>query len=1338
MHSGGIAFRGVGTCLTLGLVSSAVVLLLLAPSAQATHSFCESGSGAGGCADPRGVAVDNANGDVYVADRGNSRVDKFDADGNFLRSWGWDVVAVGPGDHPEDKFEICVPTVGDTCKAGISGVGAGQFSAAIAIAVDNDPTSPTYRDIYVGPDEARLQRFDRDGNFLRSWGWDVVQSGPGNKSTAPEPLGFEICVPTAGDTCKAGVSGFGAGQLASVAGLAVGPGGAVHVGRRKLIEGTEFDVWVLKFEPSGALLGEVTLEPGKILQGLVVDSDGDIYASFGHGEGGIRKYPPGGGAPISHTDPGAQAPTGSGIAPLAIDQADNLYVAQFDKNFRVIAKYDVSGPAPITIARFGYGDFNFLWNSGLAVTHVPNGGVLVSSADHQIVHIPQPPPGLIIAQGTVLADPIGNAKATLNAEINAEGRSTEYHFQYVEEEKFEVEGWGGPATRETPVAQLPETRLDDMGKPFFLESAEATIGCPDPLSEAGLPEAPCLTPETKYRFRVLASNADNPPPGAIAEGEPFETQPPLRIEDTWSTAVSTDAAKLQAAIDPLGIPVTGHFEYVGEVTCLKDIEELGAEHCFDHAQSTAELDFGGGEGPQTRSAQLHSLAPATTFRYRVVADNPLIEPIEGPERAFTTFAIPPPPPNPDPCHNAQFRTGPSAFLPDCRAYELVSPLDKENGDIIVQLNGTNFPAAHNQSAAEGAKLTYSSYRSFGDAQSAPYTSQYLATRRERGEPEEGWSSHGISPPRGIPILITFQSLESEYKVFSPDLCLAWLLHDSDPPKAPGAIAGYANLYKRDNCGEGADTYEAITTAQPDVADASLYEPELQGVSLDGSHAVFRVEAELTFQAKADIVNTYDASGGGLRLACILPGGAASNSDCSAGSPGLLGNGRLHAVSHAVSEDGSRIYWSAGAQLYLRRNGFSSQAENCADPLRRCTIAIGAGQYWDAATDGSRALYTTPSPAKELREFDAAAGASGPAIAGQVEGLLGASEDAKRVYLISREARDGAAVAGKPNLYLYQAGALTFIATLSEADAAQSKTPSPANKEPARRTARVTPDGSHAVFMSTAPLTAYDNTDASSPESCGKPKGICDAEVYLYDAEAEELRCVSCNPSGARPTGRELEIETHKEGLWAAAQIPAPENLLYAERVISDDGTRLFFESFEALVVTDTNGKQDLYQWEVSGKGSCSETDPSFSPSADGCVSLISSGKSPRDSEFVDANRDGSDVYIATGSSLLAHDPGLVDIYDARIEGGFPPPPTPDPICEGEACQSPPPPPPEATPASAAGEYPGNDVEPKPKQRCAKGKRRVVRKGKARCVPRKTNRRAKRKSHRRAAARSAAR
>jgi hypothetical protein len=94
-------------------------------------------------------------------------------------------------------------------------------------------------------------------------------------------------------------------------------------------------------------------------------------------------------------------------------------------------------------------------------------------------------------------------------------------------------------------------------------------------------------------------------------------------------------------------------------------------------------------------------------------------------------------------------------------------------------------------------------------------------------------------------------------------------------------------------------------------------------------------------------------------------------------------------------------------------------------------------------------------------------------------------------------------------------------------------------------------------------------------------------------------------------------------------------------------------------------------------------------STDGCLSLISSGKGGGDAEFLDASASGSDVFFTTASSLVPQDPGLIDIYDAREGGGFPPPAAEKPPCEGEACQSPPAAPQDPTPASSGFEGQGN-------------------------------------------------
>ena len=179
--------------------------------------------------------------------------------------------------------------------------------------------------------------------------------------------------------------------------------------------------------------------------------------------------------------------------------------------------------------------------------------------------------------------------------------------------------------------------------------------------------------------------------------------------------------------------------------------------------------------------------------------------------------------------------------------------------------------------------------------------------------------------------------------------------------------------------------------------------------------------------------------------------------------------------------------------------------------------------------------------------------------------------------------------------------------------------------------------------------------------------------------------------------------------WIAARLPAYESTLYAPRVLSSDGSRLYFESADPLLARDTNGEIDVYQWERAGRGGCSAAEPTYSPAAKGCVDLISSGQSELDSRFIDASPSGSDVFFATLASLYPADPGLVDVYDARALGGFPAPPAPAPECEGEQCQSPPPAPEFETPATLNNVGPGNLAAPTfPFARCNKAARRAQR------------------------------
>ena len=136
--------------------------LALAATASAEETVSQAGEGAGQTKNPAGLATDFESGRLYVADRGNSRVDVFDSAGNFEMAFGWGVLS------GKAKLEICTAITG--CHAGLPGSGEGQFSAPTEIAVDNDSSSSSQHDIYVVDGTSRVQKFNPEGKFLLSFG----------------------------------------------------------------------------------------------------------------------------------------------------------------------------------------------------------------------------------------------------------------------------------------------------------------------------------------------------------------------------------------------------------------------------------------------------------------------------------------------------------------------------------------------------------------------------------------------------------------------------------------------------------------------------------------------------------------------------------------------------------------------------------------------------------------------------------------------------------------------------------------------------------------------------------------------------------------------------------------------------------------------------------------------------------------------------------------------------------------------------------------------------------------------------------------------------------------
>jgi hypothetical protein len=800
------------------------------------------------------------------------------------------------------------------------------------------------------------------------------------------------------------------------------------------------------------------------------------------------------------------------------------------------------------------------------------------------------------------------------------------------------------------------------------------------------------------------------------------------IVSTGVSAVTDNAALLEAEVNPQGEATTYHFEY--------GLADCSANPCT--SSPVPNNNIGSGSSAVKVTHQVEGLVPATTYHFRVVATNGG-GPAAGPDRTFTTYAAP----NPNTgCPNQAFRSGPAANLPDCRAYEMVSPVDKNGGDIA-----TSSPSygedrrAYNQSSLDGEKLTFSAPTAFAGSLSSRNVNQYMASRGAAG-----WTTEGVNAPLSTTVYPggeygAFLTWANAYKLFTPDLSTSWMTDQNAAPLTPDAGVGQANLYRRDSLG-GYQTLTAATAENVTPGSETEYNTEVQGHSADFSHIVFTAPAKLTPDAAAvnDEYQIYDYSGGQLHLVSVGPDGVAHPLGGNVGTV-LYNWETVASATNAVSDDGSLIYWTGGGKggsgtIYLRKNPNQVQSAlngsgECTEPVKACTLQVSEGwpplsaggpQFWTAAADGSKMFYTeglTDEEVAKLYEFDLASETS-TLIADKTSGLLGASDDASSIYFDSAEVLDAGATAGQPNLYLKRGGTISFIGTVAPGDVGTDSSAGEAfpsvptiNQAGSRAHAsRVSPDGDHLVFESVSTSLAaslgYDNADALN--------GKASMEVYRYDATANggagQLSCVSCNPTGVRPVGQALrksymsvqrqDSEELKTNLWAAAWIQTVIHPMYPSRLLSEDGDRVYFNSFDALVPQDTNGAQDVYQWEAPGTGDCSQQSPAFSPLNDGCVSLISSGASAARSEFVDATPDGSNVFFETSSSLDPRDPGLIDIYVAREGGGFPLP-TPSLACEGEGCQSAPPPPIDPTPASASFKGAGSPAQRKARRSCRERK-----------------------------------
>jgi DNA-binding beta-propeller fold protein YncE len=764
--------------------------------------------------------------------------------------------------------------------------------------------------------------------------------------------------------------------------------------------------------------------------------------------------------------------------------------------------------------------------------------------------------------------------------------------------------------------------------------------------------------------------------------------PPTKpqIESEVATEVGSHEAKLGALVNPGGIDSSYHFEY-------------GTTTAYGYTVPSPEGDAGTGVRPRTVWASASELLPGTTYHYRIVVTNALGTKI-GADGTFTTETA-----AQVSCPNEQLRTGFSSNLPDCRAYELVTPPSK--GSAQPDPGSEQHQLEDNLAANDGDRMAYKAIDVFPGSQSAG--EDYVATRGA-----DGWSSENELPPEGY--YRGYQCSKEGGRVvedmYSPDLTEAivtlggnQVAGEGSPPGAKNEFGGgcggpqpelvmsepkgVENLFVRDNT-EG--TYQLVDVTPLGVTPTNT---KFVGASADLNHVIFEERAKLVPEALNDTENLYEWDEGVVRLVTVATNGSPVSGSFA-----------------GISADGSHVFFTAEGKLYERVSG----VETVQVDASQAGGSGGGGSFVAVSADGSRVFFTDEASARLTGDTVAGSGTNlyeydlqsrelvdlTPAAKAEVQVGGAVSEDGSYVYFVAHGELTGAerqhgetAQNGELNLYVRHGGTTMFIATGGcVGDTCR----------------RITPSGLFYLFESTKSLTGYENTDVNT--------GSRDPEIYLYDAATNSLTCASCNPSGEAPTSALTS---------GRVMTPNPRGT-EVPHYLTEDG-RVFFETSDALLPSDSNGQPDVYEYELDGVGSCGQTE--------GCLFLISTGTGPHPTRFIDASASGDDAFLLDEQALtpLSNAQEARAIYDARVGGGFPSPSSPPPCTTPESCRSAPAPQPSifGAPASQTFSGVGNIAPPatakpkaKPKSQPVKCKKGLVRK-KGRCV-KKPRRKAKKSAH----------
>jgi hypothetical protein len=1162
---------------------------------------------------PQGVAVNQANGHVYVTESGNRRVSEFDADGNFVRAWGWDVIANGEPNDTGTGFEIC--KVGSECQEGAAGANGGQFGDEIGY-----PVTDSSNDVWVpDPSNRRIQEFNSSGGFIAAYGYDTDALGGGGA--------LEKCTSVTPGACQVGTAGSGAGQFALGS-----PSQITFDSTGNLYAIDSANSRVLKFDPTlttaadfgdGAFAAYTTLAPQNL---TAIQGGGRLAFSV------INDISAGRERQIVELDPTDASVKDTSLVGAGIETA---------------------------IGGLGAGNAGSLY---LTIKADFVGGKRAVPPRQVLVLGDTPPPNPVVVLKSV--ETKTDTTATFDATVDPQGDLVSCTFQYSTDQSnwtdapaggcdSLAQSGGAQTVSQGIIGLIPNThyflRLQ-VSRPLLASSTVTTNvasfdtdSVPPVVTDVGAIQVSdtsvrlvgTIDPRhsaTHYVFEygaTLALGSSTPPldigAGAtpltisqVVEGLGKDTSYYYRLVATNLIGPSVSASKtFHTRTAPLPDPENRGWEMVSP----PDKNYTGAQNRAVYEGTNAGVSPGGNAvGFCTTALFGEPPGRMTAFCAPYIAKR-------GAGGWQTTH------PFPEYCYTDPI-SGIGGFkltvYPNMDYSRFVVGKGESAGCPIPPLS----PVAPLRPATDGGGITQNLY--FEDPTTEPFSYDLMSPKL----------SYEAYPPRVVGGSDDFSHVI--YMVDSNQTAEP----DSPPP------AKFTKLYDWEQPGRGAcaqpsgclNLVTKNTNNEPFTTDSKIPAYDTAGSTIPIGTAVSNSGDRVFF---ANQTGGEEIGYGGVcsKAGCevYMRENAATTFDVSASEctlgPAACGSPETKADSFVSAiPSGEKAFFLSCAKL----TDASSPEGACEGTAEGVIGVSGSKLYrWDRnAAPGQRLIDLTidhePSdgvqPNGGIKPF--------------AGGLIGASDAGDTAFFtLQGQIVSGASTGPTEKLYRwrYNAGKPT-VDYLGPYQGVRDS--NGADPDLYGEYHNVTPDGKYVLIFSRLALNPAADRDT-------------DTDIYRW-GEQDGWICLSCQLPGV-PSAGDVDLESVDLG---AATLDPSFRSFRPEPLISDDGQRVFFGTPDALVSQDVNGQVscpvvDTYFFDVKIK-SCFDVYEWH----DGTVSLISSGTGNEPTRLIGTTPSGDDVFFYTSQRLVGWDvDNSVDIYNSRVGGGFPEPPAQPSSCEGESCRN---------------------------------------------------------------------